>query len=127
MQVFGIPFIIAAEADPRMDVEPSKDPRLRHETARFKDADGMLASAKLDGVMIGTRCNLHTEMACKVASRNLLLCLEKPVAISYEQVDQLAAAFAKSKAPVVVSFPLRLSPIAVKARQIIDSGVLGPV
>jgi predicted dehydrogenase len=128
MQPFGIPFKVAAVADPRASqIKASNDPLLAADTAYFETADAMLAGAKLDGVMIGTRCNLHTEMACKVATLNLPLFLEKPVSISYEQVAQLEAAFAQSKAPVVVSFPLRLSPIALKAKAIIDSGQLGPV
>jgi predicted dehydrogenase len=128
MQVFGIPFQIAAVADPRAkEIQAKPDPWLNPDTAYFETADAMLAGAKLDGVMIGTRCDRHTEMACKVAPLDLPLFLEKPVSISHEQADQLEAAFAKVKAPVVVSFPLRLSPIALRAKAIIDAGALGPV
>jgi predicted dehydrogenase len=70
---------------------------------------------------------MHTEMACKIVPLNLPLFLEKPVSITYEQAFQLDKAFKNYKAPVVVSFPLRLSPLAVTAKQIIDSGRLGPI
>jgi predicted dehydrogenase len=123
----GIPQYVAAIADPLAEEKKKKDdPRLK-EAQFFTDADTMLKSMKLDGVMIGTRCNLHTEMACKVAKYNLPLFLEKPVSINFDQVRQLEAAFRNVTAPVVVSFPLRLSPICLRAKEIIDSGALGPI
>jgi len=88
----------------------------------------LLAHAdQLDGVMIGTRCYLHTEMASKVAPANLPLFLEKPVAITFEQVGQLEAAFRDVTAPTVVSFPLRLSPVVQRVKAIIDSGQVGTI
>ena len=77
--------------------------------------------------MIGTRCHLPTEMACKVAPTNLPLFLEKPVAITFEQVRQLTEAFRPVTAPVVVSFPLRLSPLLQRVREIIASGQVGTI
>ena len=50
--------------------------------------------ADYDGVVpIGTRCHLHTRMAIKVASVGLPLFLEKPVAISPEELGALREAF----------------------------------
>ena len=37
----------------------------------YSDADEMLANEELDGVMIGTRCSLHAQMAVKVLAKNL--------------------------------------------------------
>ena len=93
----------------------------------YDDADEMLDKEKLDGVIIGTRCSLHTRMACKVARRALPLFLEKPVATTMDDLRALKAAFDASKSPVVVSFPLRLTLHVQKAREIIDSGQIGTV
>nr|MBA3703380.1 Gfo/Idh/MocA family oxidoreductase [Rubrobacteraceae bacterium] len=59
-----------------------------HAGARvYPSADAMLEDpADYDGVVIGTRCHLHTPMAIKVASVGLPLFLEKPVAISLEEL-----------------------------------------
>jgi len=46
-------------------------------------------SEELDGIMIGTRCSLHTKMAVKVLERNIPLFLEKPVAASKETYKYL--------------------------------------
>ena len=93
----------------------------------FEDADDMLDRADLDGVVIGTRCNLHTEMALKVLKRNLPLFLEKPVATTYEDLLRLKAGYEASASQVVVSFPLRNTPLVKLAKEIVDSGKIGTV
>lgn len=93
----------------------------------YDDADEMLANEALDGVMIGTRCHLHAELAVKVMALNLPLFLEKPVGISHADLQRLAAAAQTSRSEVVVSFPLRNTPIALLAKEIVDSGRIGTV
>ncbi len=125
--MYEISYRLAAIADPRMEeIKRTADPFLK-DTAFYTDADQMLAEAKLDGVMVGTRCYLHTEMACKVARYNLPLFLEKPVAISFEQLKALDAAFRTVTAPTVVSFPLRLTPIVQTVKQLIEADTIGSV
>lgn len=93
----------------------------------YDDVDRMLDSAQLDGVLIGTRCDLHTPYAVKVLARNLPLFLEKPVAISWDQLAELQTAAKRSHGPVVVSFPLRVSTMCQTAREIIESGAIGKI
>ena len=127
LAVFDIPYKVAAIADPRAkEIREHEDP-LIEDAVFYETADALLDGAKLDGVMIGTRCHLHTEMACKVAIRNLPLFLEKPVAITFDQVRQLERAFAPVTAPTVVSFPLRMSPVVERVKEIIESGTVGTI
>ncbi|MHB0875020.1 MAG: Gfo/Idh/MocA family protein [Anaerolineae bacterium] len=124
---FSIPYRVTAIVDPRAEeLRASEDPFLSDVTY-YPSPEAMLDQAGLDGVMVGTRCFLHTDMACKVAAYNLPLFLEKPVAINFEQVKRLDAAFRDYQAPTVVSFPLRLSPLCQIAKEIIDSGAIGTV
>ncbi|MCC6579067.1 MAG: Gfo/Idh/MocA family oxidoreductase [Phycisphaeraceae bacterium] len=81
----------------------------------------------LDGLMIGTRCHLHTDMAVKVAPLGLPVMLEKPVAINADQLQRLQAAYAGREQQVVVSFPLRVTPLFRTAMEIIRSGRLGTI
>ncbi|MCD6336493.1 MAG: Gfo/Idh/MocA family oxidoreductase [Candidatus Latescibacteria bacterium] len=127
LAIFDIPYKVAAIADPRAkEIQKSGDP-LIEDAVFYETANALLDGARLDGVMIGTRCHLHTEMACKVASRNLPLFLEKPVAITFDQVRKLERAFAPVTAPTVVSFPLRLSPVVQRVKEIIESGTVGTI
>ncbi|MFD2333471.1 Gfo/Idh/MocA family protein [Cohnella sp. GCM10020058] len=93
----------------------------------YEDADEMLAQEALEGVMIGTRCALHAEMAVKVMRRNLPLFLEKPVGITFADLQLLSEAEEMSRSEVVVSFPLRNTPIVKLTKEIIDSGRLGTI
>lgn len=126
--VFHIPYQVTAVADPRWrDIQAADDGFLSAATF-YDSADELLAQAgELDGVMIGTRCQLHAEMACKVAATGLPLFLEKPVAITFDQVRRLDETFRDYPAPTVVSFPLRLSPVVQRVKEIIDSGQIGTV
>ncbi|BDI32076.1 hypothetical protein CCAX7_41270 [Capsulimonas corticalis] len=118
---------LAAIADPQCDSIAAKlhdDGRVGDDVHLYKTADEMLDAEALDGVVIGTRCSLHAAMAVKVLARDIALFLEKPVATTMPDLLALRAA---SSPRVVVSFPLRLSPLAQLAREIIDSGKIGTV
>ncbi|NBD23695.1 Gfo/Idh/MocA family protein [Paenibacillus glycinis] len=93
----------------------------------YAEADEMLEREALNGVMIGTRCSLHAEMAVKVMRRNLPLFLEKPVGIARADLQRLTEAAETSRSEVVVSFPLRNTPAAVLTKEIVDSGRLGSI
>jgi predicted dehydrogenase len=99
-----------------------------HAGARvYPSADAMLEDpADYDGVVIGTRCHLHTPMAIKVASVELPLFLEKPVAIGLEELRALREAY-RGREDEVVSFPLRHTPLFSKALEVLKSGVLGTI
>lgn len=129
---FGIPVQIAAVADPRWEQLKAECEELS-ETRMYPDADALLGAhqaggeGRLDGIMIGTRCSLHAPLACQVAPTNLPLFLEKPIAITYEQVRDLQRAFADYTSEAVISFPLRLTSVAQAAKEVVDSGRLGPI
>ncbi len=91
----------------------------------YGSLEEMVKKGKLDALAIGTRCNLHSPFAVKAAQYDLPLFLEKPVAISMRQAIALERAFEKSKCKVVVSFPLRVSPLCILARQYIQEGAVG--
>ena len=93
----------------------------------YADPDQLLDDGNLDGVLVGTRCAMHTPYALKVLDRNLPLFLEKPIATSWDQVNQLAAAAERTRSKVVVSFPLRVSAMLETVRAIIDSGAIGTI
>jgi predicted dehydrogenase len=85
----------------------------------------LVRGARPDGLVVGTRCNLHAPLAAEAAAYDIPLFLEKPVATSMEQARALEGAFAGSRCPVVVSFPLRVSPLCVMARRAIEEGRVG--
>ncbi|OPA80500.1 oxidoreductase [Paenibacillus selenitireducens] len=93
----------------------------------YATTEEMLASETLDGILIGTRCSKHTELALKVLPTGLPLFLEKPVSTTIEDLYRLKQGFEASNSQVVVSFPLRHSGIVTLVKEIIDSGKIGTV
>ncbi len=131
LSIVGVPYRISAVADPQYEevlaLVRGKGETFLDDSTFYKDADEMLDKESFDGIMIGTRCYLHTEMACKVAAKNIPLFLEKPVGITLEQLRKLEQAFESVTSPVVVSFPLRFTHVAKEAKKIIDSGEIGTI
>ncbi|RKP48873.1 gfo/Idh/MocA family oxidoreductase [Cohnella endophytica] len=118
---------IAAIVDIRnQEIQQQRQPGL--EQTRFWDTtEEMLAKSQLDGVLIGTRCLLHTEMALKVLPTGIPLFLEKPVATTMEDLRKLKAGSERTHSPVVVSFPLRVTSLVQLVKEIVDSGKIGTV
>lgn len=94
--------------------------------AFYTDAEEMLKKEKLDGVIIGTRCSLHTDYACLVAKYGVPMFLEKPVATNREDLARLKGIL-HHNAKTVVSFPLRVTDIVLRVKEIIESGRIGEI
>ena len=96
-------------------------------TRFYTDADEMLEIEHLDGVLIGTRCSLHTFFAQKVLKKRIPLFLEKPVATTQEDWEKLKAAYEEAGSEVVVSFPLRITPMVDQVKDLIARMEIGPI
>ena len=122
---------LTAVADPTPDVVRRRlaNEKVPHDGVEFFDSeDRLLAQAdRFDGILIGTRCNLHTSMAVKVAPTGLPLFLEKPVGIAADELQALHEAFVGRETSVVVSFPLRVTPLINRVMDIVKAGRLGIV
>ncbi len=123
---------VTAIADPnpeKVRERIAEDPRGISDNVKFyDDAEKMLANEDLDGIIIGTRCSLHTEMAIlAMQKRSVPIFLEKPVSVNEEQLFALKAANDKYNPRVTVSFPLRYTVLAEMVKDIISSGQIGDV
>ena len=97
----------------------------RDDVVFYESLDQMVRKANLDGLIIGTRCNLHTPYAIEAFKYDVPLFLEKPISTSMEQALALEAAWESSRGPTVVSFPLRTTPICEMTRERIVQGGIG--
>lgn len=94
----------------------------------FDKLDDFISNAvALDGIIIGTPCSQHADIACALEPLGCPLYIEKPVAITFEQYQQLYDTFVNSATPVEVSLPMRLSPIVSEAMALIASGEIGEI
>ncbi len=121
---------ITCVADPNKEDAQKRlaDCKLPCDGARFySDADELLANERPDAIVLATRCDTHAHLADKVIRKGIPLLLEKPVATDEEGYKILMDAARVATAPVFISFPLRFASIALVAKEIVDSGKLGPI
>jgi len=132
LNVFGDEYEVAAvmdmnEAAAKQRLQ-EKQVILARDCRFYPDINAFLsAQPHLDGIIIGTYCTYHTQMACALEPLHIPLYIEKPVAVSLDQIRQLERTFRDSKTPVQVSLPMRLCPLTVRAKELIDSGRLGRI
>ncbi|MDG0812729.1 Gfo/Idh/MocA family protein [Cohnella rhizosphaerae] len=93
----------------------------------FDTPEEMIGGTQLDGILIGTRCSLHADMAIRALPSGIPLFLEKPVATNEADLLRLKDAFERSRSEVVVSFPLRETPHVRLAKEIVESGRIGTI
>ncbi len=93
----------------------------------YHSAEEMLSREELDGVMVGTNCDTHAHFAKIVLEKEIPLFLEKPVGICREDLELLKDCDSREHAPVVVSFPLRVTRLVQEAKRILDAGTIGKV
>ena len=126
--VFEIPYRVVAIGDPRAEEIKGYDDPWLEGCRYFADGREMVDKAdELDGIMVGTRCFMHADDACRAAARQVPLFVEKPVAITFEQVKRLAETFEDYRPPVVVSFPLRVTRLAEEVKRLIEADTIGRI
>jgi predicted dehydrogenase len=122
---------LVAVADPNKHLADDrvKDIQPSHTDVKWYDsAEKLLEHAdQYDAILIGTRCHLHTPIAVMAAATKLPLFLEKPVAITTAQLKALHQAYRGREDEVVVSFPLRCTPLFTSSLEIVRSGRLGTI
>lgn len=89
-------------------------------------ADELFQDPKVDLILISSRHNLHASQAIRAAAQRKAVLLEKPAAMTREELDELISAFRESKSLLVVGFNRRFSPLIREARSQIE-GRKGPI
>ena len=93
-------------------------------TTRYEEA---LSDAKVSAVIVSTLNSVLAPIAIAAAKAGKHVLIEKPGAIRASELRELADAAANSGSRVRVGYNHRFHPALQKARQLIDSGALGPL
>jgi predicted dehydrogenase len=100
---------------------------LAPDVASFSDALTMLDSGTLDLVVISTPPNSHYAWAKEALQRNIHVVLEKPMALTAEECDELMALAAAKSLLLVVYQNRRFDADFVTMSRIIREGLIGDV
>ena len=112
------------------DVIPERMERLAAEcpTCRiYPDIDSMIASKDIDVISVATRSPDHVSGAIRALKGGKKVFLEKPVAVNPADLRKLVAADAKYPGQLFCRQNRRFEAAFQHVKEIIDSGVLGPV
>ncbi len=86
------------------------------------DYKEILASEQVSWVAITTRHNQHASIAIESLEAGKHVFVEKPLALTMEELDQVVAAQQKSGKMIMVGYNRRFSPYAEKMKQLLGSG-----
>jgi predicted dehydrogenase len=98
-----------------------------HGVPRYETLSELFGATRPDGVIIATPNALHVENALDCVGRGVPALIEKPVADAVADGERLIDAAARSGVPLLVGHHRRHSPLLAKAREIVQSGALGPL
>lgn len=114
---------LAAAADPDADL------RSRFTAAEalpaYPDIDGVLARADVDAVYIATPHQLHAQHAVAAAKAGKHVVVEKPMALSVNECDQMIEAAADHGVCLIVGHTHGFDPAVAVIRDLVASGAYG--
>jgi predicted dehydrogenase len=106
----------------------AEDYATRHDVPNWTgDADTLIEDPDVDAVYIATPPGSHLEYALKVCAAGKPCYVEKPMARSGAECDQMVKAFADAGLPLFVAYYRRGLPRFLKAKELIDAGALGEI
>ncbi len=95
---------------------------IEHSTTNYQD---ILQDNEVDGVLITTRHNLHAKQVIESLSAGKHVFVEKPIALTHEELDQIIETHEKTNVTLTVGFNRRFSPFIQDAKkQLGDSNTL---
>jgi predicted dehydrogenase len=128
----GLAHIAALRASPTCSLAAIVDPSPAAKKAAadggvplFSSIDELLRKDRPDGIVLATPNQLHVTQALQCLEARLPTFVEKPIAPTVSEGEKLAREVEKKKARVLIGHHRAHSPIMAKAKEVVDSGVLG--
>ena len=91
----------------------------------YRSIDELLAADRPDGLLLATPNHLHVQQALQCIAAGLPILLEKPIATTVAEGEQLVRMVDATGARVLIGHHRAHSPIMAKAKEVLDSGKLG--
>ncbi len=99
----------------------------RYGVRGFADYREMIASGDVEAVLIATPHPFHAPIAEAAIERGLHVLIEKPIAVTVSEADRVVRLARQAGVRAGVMFQTRTDGLYRKAKEIVDSGVLGNV
>lgn len=120
----------SAVADLAAIVDPGPagpDLAAKYSVPLFLNLADLFAADKPDGIILATPNQLHVDGGLRCIAAGVPVIVEKPIGDSVESATRLVEAGEAARVPVLTGHHRNYSPIMAKARETVQSGVLGPI
>lgn len=110
----------------RRNVEKAADYAQRHNVSKwYSNATKLINDKEVDAVYIATPPNSHANYAIEAMQAGKPVYVEKPMAKSYTECQQMLQVSKETGMPLWVAYYRRTLPAYLKAKELIDSGIIG--
>lgn len=93
----------------------------------FTTAEELVADPDVDAVFIVSANALHHSETLAAANAGKHVLVEKPIAMNVQEAEEMIAACNRHKVKLMVGHMIRFSPLALRIKQLIQSGALGTI
>jgi predicted dehydrogenase len=109
--------------------EPIEDRRAdiatRYNITGYPSLDDALSAGSIDAAVVATPAQTHIPISTQLASKGVHLMIEKPLGVSLDGIDELAAVVAEQSVQVAIGYTLRSMPPVRDMRRAILDGRFG--
>lgn len=106
----------------------AKDYAQRHQVPKWYDnAEDLIQDPDINAIYIATPPYAHSDLTAKAAKAGKPVYVEKPMARSRVECEQMIAACQKADVPLYVAYYRRMLPNFIKLKQLIESGSIGEI
>ena len=116
---------LVAIADVRADI--GRPLARKYKTKFYTDYRKMLDKEKPDAVSVVVPTQFHKEVAIECLNRKIATLVEKPIAHTVADAEEILASAQKNKTTLMVGHIERFNPAVLKLKSIINKGTLGRV
>jgi predicted dehydrogenase len=110
----------------RRDGAKAADYARRHGVPRwYDDADALIADPEVDAVYIATPPDSHRDYALRVAEAGMPVYVEKPMARTAAECEEMVAACERAGVPLFVAYYRRSMPRFTAVRDLLSDGAIG--
>jgi predicted dehydrogenase len=112
----------------RRDGAKAADFARRHGVPRwYDDADALIADPDVDAVYVATPPDSHREYTLRAAAAGKPVYVEKPMARTADECEDMIAACERAGVPLFVAYYRRAMPRFVRVKELLDGGAVGEV
>ncbi|HQC52314.1 MAG TPA: Gfo/Idh/MocA family oxidoreductase [Lentisphaeria bacterium] len=91
------------------------------------DVAGILADQDIKAVVIAAETARHAELAVAAADAGKAIVIQKPMALTMTQADQIVAAVNRNRVPCTVAWQMRVDPQNLYVKDMLAQGRLGQI